>query len=203
MFGHPTKYNWHIPQFTIIKLSMCLRTFYHISTLWSMSGPFDHAWVLTNGPFGVDLHKGQGKLSHERWATHEVWALTCEQWVKINQDKLHKFRRFENWITCKQDTFCLNTKDGAPLPSTSIKPFSQMLTFAMILQNIYLCNQLSVSTYSAHMEIQYNVVNTTLASLIVFNDTGQLKKFHDLVLGICWSVNEFCYCRNPRYIETW
>ena len=33
-------------------------------------------------------------------------------------------------------------------------------------------------------------MNTILATLLVFNYTDKLKWLHDLVVGICWSVNE-------------
>lgn len=33
-------------------------------------------------------------------------------------------------------------------------------------------------------------MNTILAKLLVFNYTDKLKWLHDLVVGICWSVNE-------------
>ena len=33
-------------------------------------------------------------------------------------------------------------------------------------------------------------MNTLLASLLVFNNIDKLKCLHDLVIGICWSMNE-------------
>ena len=38
---------------------------------------------------------------------------------------------------------------------------------------------------------QYNMINTTLTSLHVLNNTCQLKKSHDLIVGIHWSMSEF------------
>ena len=41
------------------------------------------------------------------------------------------------------------------------------------------------------MAIQNNMANITLALAFTLNVYGELKDSHDLVVGICWSVNEF------------
>ena len=41
------------------------------------------------------------------------------------------------------------------------------------------------------MATHHNMTNITLASLLTLKDSSQPKKSYDLVVGICWSMNDF------------
>lgn len=82
--------------------------------------------------------------------------------------------------------FCLHTKDGGLLPCTCGKPFNQMLNLMTLFPKIYLCNQINFHTYNV-MFCQHNMVK----KIHQHHYTCQLKKSHDLIVGIHWSINEF------------
>lgn len=77
------------------------------------------------------------------------------------------------------------------LPSTCGKSFIQMIIFILIFQHVCFCNQISFRINECHvLPIEYNMINTTLPSLLPFNNTNQLKYSHNLVVGESWSMNE-------------
>ena len=72
------------------------------------------------------------------------------------------------------------------------KPFSQMLIFNIIFQTIICAIKLvSMHIMPYILALQYNMVNIALTSLHTLNNTCQLKKSYEFVIGICLSVNEF------------
>lgn len=112
-----------------------------------------------------------------------------EQWVVVSnigyghELRVHTlklvlvFLQFRNY---KVLTFWLNKSEGSTLSWIVLKTISHLLIFIIIIHT----NTCHLPKFSSMR------LNTTIGILLTSYNTYNFKESHNLIVGVCWSVNE-------------